>query len=208
MPSKKLVCSAQLGLTLATTLITTVVHLMAEQRIANVESQVGQSVVDKTTDVDVSKSISSATSGGTTEENQIESNTRDLGTTHFAQGETRSGGEVITNSNVRIYMRPAKQVLGNRLLTDKNEPQRADVSRTQTPGIHSDLVDSDMDVGSGSGTPTKISMVEGSSKPTTRASSVKKLQSFKVSKQFLEKTSSTGPSNASTKTMFSSERSS
>ena len=101
MPSKKLVCSAQLGLTLATTAITTVVHLMAEQRIANVESQVGQSVVDKTTDVDVSKSISSATSGGTTEENQIESNTRDLGTTHFAQGETRSGGEAIANSNVR-----------------------------------------------------------------------------------------------------------
>ena len=90
---------------------------------------------------------------------------------------------------------------------DKKEPQRADVSRTQTPGIHSDLVDSDMDVGSGSGTPTKISMAEGSSKPTTRTLP-KKVQSFKVSKQFLERASSTGPSNASTKTVFSSERSS
>ena len=104
-------------------------------------------------------------------------------------------------------MRLAKQILRNRLLTDKKESQRADVPRTQTPGIHSDLADSDMDVGSGSGTPTKISMVEGSSKPTTRTLSVKKVQSFKVSKQFLEKTF-TGPSHASTKAVFSSERSS
>ena len=81
---------------------------MAEQSIVNVESQVGQSVVDKTTDVDVSKSISSATSGGSTQENHIEPNTRHLGTTHFAQGETRSGGEVIANSNVSTCALPRK----------------------------------------------------------------------------------------------------
>ena len=81
---------------------------MAEQSIVNVESQVGQSVVDKTTDVDVSKSTNSATSGGTTEENLMKPNTRDLGTTHFAQGETRSGGGVIANSNVRTCALPSK----------------------------------------------------------------------------------------------------
>lgn len=79
---------------------------MAEHSIVNVESQVGQSVVDKTTDVDVSKSISSPTPGGNTEENQ--SNTRELGTTHFAQGETRRGGGVIANSNVRTCALPSK----------------------------------------------------------------------------------------------------
>lgn len=88
------------------------------------------------------------------------------------------------------------------------EQQKAvDESRTQTPGVGGELGDSDIDVGSGAGSPTKGTGAEGAIKPTLRTS-VKKSQSFKavsINKHFLEKTT-TGTNNAPTKAIFGSER--
>lgn len=72
---------------------------MAQQSIVNVESQVGQSVVESTTDVDVSKPVSSATSGGNPEENQTQISTRDQGTTKVASENVKN---VISDLNVSL----------------------------------------------------------------------------------------------------------
>ena len=183
------------------------IHLvMAQQSIVNVESQVGQSVVDSTTDVDVSKTISSATSGGLPEGNHTETSTRDLETAKVTGEGTESGENVISDSSVSLYFLRSKvdrSCTHNSLKRQKT----IDESRTQTLGIGGDLVDSDIDVGSGSGSPTKSAGVEGSAKATTRTS-VKKLQSFKavsINKHFLEKASA-GANSTPTKTVFGSER--
>ena len=79
------------------------IHLvMAQQTIVNVESQVGQSVVESTTDVDASKTLSSTTSGGIFEENRTESTAQDLGTTKTGGEEGGNGATATSNFNV-IY---------------------------------------------------------------------------------------------------------
>lgn len=178
---------------------------MAQQSIVNVESQVGQSVVESTTDVDVSKTVGSATSGGLPEGNRTETSTRDQ-TAKVIKEETESGGNVISDSIVSLCFLQSK---ADRLCTHHSLKRQKtnDESRTQTPGIGGDLVDSDIEVGSGSGSPTKSAGVEGSVKATTRTS-VKKLQFFKavsINKHFLEKASA-GTSSTPTKTVFGSER--
>jgi len=188
-------------------LYTAEIHLvMAQQSIVNVESQVGQSVVDSTTDVDVSKTTNSATSGGLPEGNRTETSTRDLGTAKVAREGTESGRDVISDPSVSLCFLQS-EVCRSRTHNSPKRQKTTDESRTQTPGVGGDLVDSDIDVGSGSGSPTKSAGIEGSAKATTRTS-VRKPPSFKavsINKHFLEKASA-GPGSTPTKAVFGSER--
>ncbi|KAF8463524.1 hypothetical protein BDZ91DRAFT_309340 [Kalaharituber pfeilii] len=161
---------------------------MAQQSIVNVDSQVEQSVVDSTTGVDVSKTVSSVTtSGGKLEESHAEITAQDVEVVKSQNGDIEAGGNSILDSN-----------------------RSADYARTNTPGV-GESVESDGDVGSGSGSPSKGLASDANAKTTTRPTSVKKIQSFKavsINRQYLEKASSSGPVATVPKTVFSTDRSS